>query len=351
MRSTTARAAGLTLMVAGVVVLALVGTYLGLRTQARSGLDDLNFSTEQVERLPGSAVDQSVPETAQPAETTGRLDVAAGDAVATAASPGEGSRANSEVGLSSPSARDYGNLAVTVVKEQQDDVAAADTGLDADAGPSDGRTRSIERLAGVYAAVYADLAVHPRYWHEPLRAAAEFGTTGLPEGFEQVSALDRDRFSAPRAAARRLSIPAIGVDSDVEELAIVDLGDSRSYETPKNTIGHIPNTADPGELGNGWFFGHLESPFRGEGNVFHRLPEIAELLRHYSEVGEGAVYVVVESDAGEYLYQVIATQVVHASDLSLYETEGVYITLVTCVPRLDYTHRLLVTAKLVGVGL
>jgi LPXTG-site transpeptidase (sortase) family protein len=133
-------------------------------------------------------------------------------------------------------------------------------------------------------------------------------------------------------------------------LAIVDLGNSRSYETPKNTIGHIPETADPGELGNGWFFGHLESPFRGEGNVFQRLPEIVDLLRQFADVGEGAVYVVVESDTGEYLYEVVATQVVHADELRLYDTDGVYITLVTCVPRLDYSHRLLVTAKLVGVG-
>jgi sortase (surface protein transpeptidase) len=58
---------------------------------------------------------------------------------------------------------------------------------------------------------------------------------------------------------------------------------------------------------------------------------------------------VVESTTGEYLYEVIATQVMHADDLRLYETDGVYITLVTCVPRLDYSHRLLVTAKLVGV--
>ena len=43
-------------------------------------------------------------------------------------------------------------------------------------------------------------------------------------------------------------------------------------------MGRIPNTSNPGELGNGWLFGHLESPIRGEGNVFQRLPEIPALL-------------------------------------------------------------------------
>ena len=173
----------------------------------------------------------------------------------------------------------------------------------------------------------------------------------LPEGFVPASADDYRRFVAPKSLATRLSIPSIGVDSGVKELSIINLGDSRLYETPKNTVGHIPETADPGELGNGWFFGHLESPLRGEGNVFRRLPEIPELLRHYAEVGEGSVYVVLESESGQFLYEAVATEVVHADDLRVYDTDGVYITLVTCVPRLDYTHRLLVTARLVGVGL
>ena len=148
----------------------------------------------------------------------------------------------------------------------------------------------------------------------------------------------------------KLSIPSLGIESAVTELSILDLGDSREYETPDNIIGHIPETADPGELGNGWFFGHLESPLRGEGSVFRRLPEIPMLLRHFAEIGEGALYVLLESATGIYLYEVVATNVMHASDLRLYDTDGVYITLVTCVPRLDYSHRLLVTAKLVGVS-
>ena len=156
-------------------------------------------------------------------------------------------------------------------------------------------------LARAYALMYGGVGMHPKYWHEPLRAGTETrGAAGLPPGFVPASANDYRRFVEPKALARTLSIPSIGVESDVRELAIVNLGDSRAYETPKNTVGHIPETADPGELGNGWFFGHLESPFRGEGNVFQRLPEIPDLLRHYAEVGEGSVYVVIESDEGRF---------------------------------------------------
>jgi LPXTG-site transpeptidase (sortase) family protein len=151
------------------------------------------------------------------------------------------------------------------------------------------------------------------------------------------------------ARAVRIAIPAIGVESDVAELAILDLGDSRQYETPKNVVGHIPETANPGESGNGWFFGHLESPIRGEGNVFRRLPEVPGLLKEYLETGDGPVYVFLSSPDGEFLYQVTETKVVHRDELALYDSGGPAITLVTCYPRFVYDQRVVVTAKLVGV--
>ena len=110
-------------------------------------------------------------------------------------------------------------------------------------------------------------------------------------------------------------------------------------------VGHIPGTANPGESGNGWFFGHLESPIQGEGSVFRRLPEIP---RKYLREGD-PVYVILESDEGEYLYQVISGETVKPDELHLYSADDSIITMVTCVPPLVYDHRLLVTAKLVGI--
>ena len=401
MKSSAARMVGLGMIALGLVALGLVGSYLGYRAHSRSGLEDLNFNVAEIERLtetgaesdereaagsvPGggdsqqSSVAESVPGDADLDERDVARSVP-GDGgpderdVARSV-PGDGGPDERDVARSVPGdgGPDERELSGTNLngRESAETSGDADPGGtdqlespledraavgDLDATTEDGQVRvsraSSARLAEIYAAIYAGMEMHPKYWHEPLRAATDARVAvGLPEGFEPASAHDSLRFSAPKTEARRLSIPSIGVDSDVKELAIVDLGSSRAYETPKNTIGHIPETADPGELGNGWFFGHLESPFRGEGNVFQRLPEIAGLLRQFAEVGEGSVYVVVESDTGEYLYEVVATQVVPAEELRLYDTDGVYITLVTCVPRLDYSHRLLVTAKLVGVGI
>ena len=387
------------MIVVGLVALGLVGSYLGYRAQGRSGLEDLNFNVAEIERLsepaadaaeretagsvpgdgdnPGSEVAGSAPGGADPEGREAVVATSGGgsdEREVAGSAPGDGVPDGSGVAESVPaggvseeqepsgislevrgSAETSGDAGSAGADDLEPPADGREVAADPDATSEDGQVsvsrRSSARLAETYAAIYEGMEMHPKYWHEPLRAAADMRVAvGLPEGFEPASAHDSLRFAAPKTEARRLSIPSIGVDSDVNELAIVDLGSSRAYETPKNTIGHIPETADPGELGNGWFFGHLESPFRGEGNVFQRLPEIADLLRQFAEVGEGAVYVVVESDTGEYLYEVVATQVVHADELSLYDTDGVYITLVTCVPRLDYSHRLLVTAKLVGVG-
>ncbi|MCZ6788668.1 MAG: sortase [Chloroflexi bacterium] len=143
--------------------------------------------------------------------------------------------------------------------------------------------------------------------------------------------------------ATRVRIPAIDLDADISELAILDLGDYRAYETPKNVVGHIPESANPGEAGNIWLFGHLESLIRGEGSIFRNLPKIPGLLRE----GE-RVYVIMETPRGEYLYEAGITDVLHASELSLYQEDQPTLTLVTCVPQLKYNKRLLVTAEFVG---
>lgn len=200
-----------------------------------------------------------------------------------------------------------------------------------------------QTLSEVYEATLPGLRIHPKYWAEPLWAGADLRpATDLPPGYAAVPP-NGVPANGTTAVATRMRIPIINVDTTVDELGIVDLGDSRAYETPKNTVGHIPQTVNPGQPGNGWFFGHLESPVRGEGNVFFHLPEIPTHL----ENGE-PVYIILETENRDYLYLVSETKVVHQQDLRLYDSEQPTITLVTCVPRLLYDYRLLVTAKLVG---
>ena len=145
-------------------------------------------------------------------------------------------------------------------------------------------------------------------------------------------------------AATRLILPEIGIASGVTELAIQDLGDSRGYETPVNTIGHIPEVANPGEAGSSWFFAHLESPIVGEGSVFYNLTRIPDML------GSGQdVFVIADTGSRQYLYRIISTEVMHQDEIRLFNTGWASIHLVSCVPRLVYDHRLVVTGELVGV--
>ena len=191
--------------------------------------------------------------------------------------------------------------------------------------------------------LYPASATNPKYWDSPLwSGSGPYGSPGLPEGFDFVSSFNTSRPVGTLGDARRILIPAIEVDSQVLELGILDLGDSRSYETPANVVGHIPGTANPGENGNGWYFGHLESPFLGEGNVFYRLPEIARLIQ------EDPVDIIVEGESGAFIYRVVATKIVHQDAVSLFEAPVGSVTLVACVPSRVYDHRLLVTAQLIA---
>jgi len=144
--------------------------------------------------------------------------------------------------------------------------------------------------------------------------------------------------------AKYINIPIINLNSEVQELKLIDVGNSKEYNTPKNVVGHIPDTAKPGEIGNSWYFGHLQSPLKDEGDVFRDLPIIAEKLK------EGfPVYIVLYTETGEFVYQVNSTKVIHQDELNLYNSKNATVTLVTCVPKLIYDHRLIITARLVGV--
>ena len=180
-----------------------------------------------------------------------------------------------------------------------------------------------------------------RQWADP-RGTISLGEPDL-EGFIPVSAEDRPLIAGAVGRADRIAVPQLAIDAVVEELNLVNLADSPAYETPKFTVGHIPTTPNPGSAGNGWYFGHLENPVQGEGNVFIRLPEISDLLRDGEET-----HVILASGARDYLYLVSASDLVHADDLRLYPSDDARVSLVTCYPRLRYDHRLVITANLIA---
>ena len=302
--------AGVGLATTGIVLLAVVGAYYGYSVYAGSQLDELNASVAKPVYLPIDAI------------KAGFIPVVAAE--------------------TKPGAASYG-----LVSSARSGASRLDPPIETASAQPAPATERRAGLVAIYAAIYPGYQIHPKYWSEPLWAGVDpyvHEDPGLPAGFTALRSYDPVRPATEFGVARRISIPSIGVVSGVEELRILDLGDSRSYETPKNTVGHIPETSNPGQLGNGWFFGHLESPVRGEGNVFQHLPDIPRLLQNGDPV-----YITIETDEGAFLYQATKTVQVHEDDLRLHDTGNASITLVACVPRLVYDHRLLVTAELVGV--
>ena len=142
----------------------------------------------------------------------------------------------------------------------------------------------------------------------------------------------------------RIIIPSIGVDSSISELAILDLGDRRYYESPNNTVGHIPETANGDEDGASWFFGHTDSPISREGSVFFNLQKVPEKLR----TGED-VFIITDNGDRQFLYRAMSSQVLHQDDLTLNATPGSDINLVSSVPRFVYDHRLVISGELIAL--
>jgi LPXTG-site transpeptidase (sortase) family protein len=194
-----------------------------------------------------------------------------------------------------------------------------------------------------FASLYPGDMLNPKYWAEPEWAGSDpFGGPTIPEDFIPVLSTELFRDFDPTSEAVRIRIPSINVDSTVAELGVVDLGDQSSYETPNNTVGHIPETSLPGQQGSGWFFAHLESFVAREGNIFRHLPEIAELIK------QDPVDVYLVTADSEYIYRVTGTSQVHQDNLELTNSDDAQITLVTCWPPRVYDQRVLVDATLIA---
>ena len=290
------RLLGLGLVVVGVMLLAGSGSYFLYAQIARSGLDDLEVNLPQASEDPTGNGLVVAPEATQ-------------EPISPTATPTDSSPGNTE---QPPLPTEAGSLYIPTSR---------------------------------FSTIYPGQGIHPKYWDSPYYAEA-YKPAGweLVQDFEPASASTAKPVGS-QSRAKRLQIPAIGVDSDVRELRVVNLGTSAAWETPNQVVGHIPTTPNIGEAGRGYWFGHLESPIRGEGNVFINLPQIPDLLKN----GEEVYVIFTNEDDIEYLYKVFNTTVVHQSELGIDHADSPLISLVACVPRLVYDHRLVVTAELVGI--
>ncbi len=353
----------------GALIIAALAIYYGVRFYAASTLDDMEASIAAPAALPTpSAGETLIRGAVMPDGEFKPIAVVAAPSAAPAVAASTSAETSSPAQDNAPDAAETPPETAAAAPYSAPSVAAstsAETSSTAQDAPAPAETASTAQdapaanaaapdgraLVAAYNSLYPALATHPKYWTSPSTAGADpyaFGSILRPDGFLSVAA-DRGEPVGTAPDAARVKIPSIGVDSEVANLAILDFGDTRQYETPNKVVGRIPEKANPGELGRAWLFGHLESPIRGEGDVFRRLPEIPDLLR----IGD-PVYVEILNEAGdEFLYQITETKVVHQDALAPFvygeDARRAMITLVACVPRLVYDHRILVIGELVGV--
>lgn len=133
--------------------------------------------------------------------------------------------------------------------------------------------------------------------------------------------------SSPLGAVGAIRIPSID--------AYEPILPNSTAKSLKVGIGTVVEGRDAGEEGNLVLAGHRARKY---GKQFNRLAELQE--------GDE---IVVENGEGSYTYQVTTSFLVEPTDLSvLNEEEGVHgLTLITCHPMRNPTHRLIVRAVLV----
>lgn len=100
-----------------------------------------------------------------------------------------------------------------------------------------------------------------------------------------------------------------------------------------SSLGHIENTAFPGENGNCCIAGHRNYVF---GKYFNRLDEVI--------VGD---VIEIETKDNLYEYEVVSKEIVNPEEVSILDyADGKNLTLITCTPFMIGTHRLIVHATM-----
>lgn len=146
---------------------------------------------------------------------------------------------------------------------------------------------------------------------------------------------------ASQSVPLTISIPAIDLQSEVVELGTQLVDGQFVWKTADHSVGHHLGTAMPGAIGNAVFSGHISSPLSHEGHVFRRLPDLSQKL--------GSDVAIAMEGGQEYHYRVVGTEVVTPADVwVMAPTTTPILTMLTCVPDGVYTHRLVVTSKLVS---
>ncbi|MGI6582774.1 MAG: class D sortase [bacterium] len=174
--------------------------------------------------------------------------------------------------------------------------------------------------------------VHSWYWQQRLLAAWEEETARREDPVESPAVEEEEGDFSPDPAWADL--PLLGIIT-IEKIdaRLPILPDTREKYL-RVGVGHLPETALPGEPGNCVLTGH-----RGytRGRLFNRLDEV--------EIGDD---IVIETREGKYTYRVSDVFIVEPGDPAImeYEEGEEVVTLVTCHPLYVASHRLIVRGTL-----
>lgn len=145
----------------------------------------------------------------------------------------------------------------------------------------------------------------------------------------------------PQLSPNTLSIPSLNIEAPLLYPAS-GTNEAGFQKELQNGVVHYPNTANPGEKGNAYYFGHSSDYAWAKGSykeVFRQLPEIATGADIY-----------ISNESTTYHYRVRETRVIESNDTSVLTQGDEYLlTLQTSYPVGTAQKRFIAIAELVQV--
>lgn len=199
----------------------------------------------------------------------------------------------------------------------------------------------LEFGTGTVSAAEARQRVREEYWHLSAlfdeEAALQNETAGASPASEAESGVPDSaiRPAAPQTQKQELpqAIAVLSIDKIQLKLPILE---GATQENMRYAAVHMTETAPLGEIGNAAIAAHRA---RTKGRLFNRLNEL--------EIGD---VITVELPDGKVQYTVYEIKRVKPDDISVLGSNGqdAVLTLITCDPVVNPTHRLIVQAKMTG---
>ncbi len=150
-------------------------------------------------------------------------------------------------------------------------------------------------------------------------------------GLVETESLPTTTPQVTEAETRAAPIATISIDKIKLKLPVVE---GATQKNMKSATAHLTETTKIGQVGNAAIAGHR---MRAKGKLFNRLGEM--------EIGDK---IVVETRDGAYTYIVYKVSIVEPTDVSVlnYNNKDKLLTLITCDPIVNPTHRLIIHAKM-----